>query len=171
MIQISESEWNEVKATLARLTEENRRLIEGVTKMAESAKLTTETIEVMHANMKAMEAQLAARIAPLEDYIADIAEAPDDEPPTPKRRKIDDGGPAVIPFEPPATAFDAALVEAEIETACRELGLSEADADYVMASHRVSDGKLMRTLFAHGCDWWGYVRARIDIREGLRSEG
>jgi hypothetical protein len=66
--------------------------------------------------------------------------------------------------------FDAAMVEAEIEAACESMGLSAEDAAYVMDSHRASDGKLMRTLFAHRCDYPGYVECRLAIRAGLRGE-
>jgi hypothetical protein len=67
--------------------------------------------------------------------------------------------------------FAAALIEADIEAACEALGLDEADTGYVIASHRASDGKLMRTMFSHRADYAGYVECRLAIRAGLRGDG
>ncbi len=59
--------------------------------------------------------------------------------------------------------FEAAMEEVEIEAACRTMGISLHETDLVITTHQSLGNNLLKTVLAHGGDYFAYVLIKLDI--------
>ncbi len=73
--------------------------------------------------------------------------------------RLDREGVPTFEDSPPESLEDA-MHEVAVEDACAELGLGEADVDFVLDSHRFNSD-LLRTILEHGGDHRCYVECKL----------